>query len=56
MIAAPRRSKPAWALTDIDVERMVGRFARTLAIALVDELVARGLATGPSAPPQGPPA
>jgi hypothetical protein len=32
------RPRPAWSLTDVDVERMIAVFARTLARALAEEL------------------
>lgn len=35
--------KPAWSLTDRDVERMIAVFARVLAVALADELRRSGV-------------
>jgi hypothetical protein len=37
------RPRPAWSLTDVDVERFLAVFARTLARALVEELRREGL-------------
>lgn len=36
-------AKPAWSLTDKDVERMIAVFARTLAVAIVAELKREGI-------------
>lgn len=35
--------KPAWSLTNVDVERMLAVFARTLAKAMVEEMRREGL-------------
>lgn len=42
MIDRQQRPRPAWTLTDVDVERFLAVFARTLARALAEELASRG--------------